>query len=108
MDEIVTMDMNNLQPTTLTTTTSLSILTTIFPGGPVVASRGCVSILDFIGAKNDEDGGENWRSYYLVVFVRPVYSSGGHYLQVKPCFLVVLLDQSIPLEVTTYRLSHVS
>ena len=55
MDEIVTMDMNNLQPTTVTTTTSLSVLTTIFPGGPVIASRGCVSILDFIGAKNDEE-----------------------------------------------------
>jgi len=32
----------------------------IFPGGPGLAGTINVSILDFIGAKDDGDGGSNW------------------------------------------------
>ena len=40
----------------------LSILTAIFPGGPGlrVSQYQNVSIVDFIGAKDDGGGGDNW------------------------------------------------
>jgi len=38
---------------------SLLILTAIFPGGPELAGT-TVSILYFIGAKDNGDGGDNW------------------------------------------------
>jgi len=39
---------------------SLSILTAIFPGGPWLADARNVFILDFIGAKDNGDGKDNW------------------------------------------------
>ena len=38
----------------------LSILLALFPGGPGLAGTINVSILDFIGDKDDGDGGSNW------------------------------------------------
>jgi len=35
---------------------SLSVLMAIFPGGPALAG----TILDFIGAKGEGGGGDNW------------------------------------------------
>jgi len=50
---VLKVPLNTKQP-------SISILTAIFPGGPGLAGTRNVSILDFIGAKDDGAGYDNW------------------------------------------------